>query len=651
MRNSTAPGRPRFAYAPLRPAACLTAAERHPHLAQFFRSDEALRLRLVLHVAAGLRDGESCVVIATRPHLDELESALQVRGIDTAVVARRLQRIDVDEKLWSSRTEAHPDTSRLLRTAEVAILRARRQAPDVQVFVEVVPRLWSGANHVHAIELEDRWRKLQERLGFSLLCAYPWSLPADSIERGDLLFRVSKVRAMHPAQIPNETLAALDSPVPRRLDRPHKKRGHSLRLADEFLSTISHELRTPLTTIIGWSHMLHHERLDEETTASALEAIERAATTEAQLIENILDVSRLVAGRLRLVSAPVDVVTVIRSACEAARQSAHEKGIRLTIERRLPEAAGSAIDGDADRLRQVFWNLVMNAVKFTPHGGRVDVGIDREPERIRVEVRDSGEGIEPAFLPHVFSGFRQADGSSRRRHGGLGLGLTLVRHLVELHGGTVEAASDGRGRGATFAVELPLRATDARPTGDAGALANGLVEAPEPEDLHGVRVLVVDDDRDRLEGLRTMLDESKASVEIAASAGDAFEALANFAPDVLVCDVEMPANDGTSFIATLRESERDAAPRVPVIAVTGVARVEERRRTLDAGFQMFVPKPVEPTELVATIASLSPRHPPRREPARQPGFSRKGDDSLRAKTRGGPTTRADNARPMKRLER
>ena len=380
----------------------------------------------------------------------------------------------------------------------------------------------------------------------------------------------------------------------------------SNRLKDEFLATVSHELRTPLTAILGWAAMLRAGGLDGPTLDHALSTIERNARAQAQLVEDLLDVSRIISGNLRLDARPTDLLLVIKSALDSVRPAADAKGIQLQLV--LDPAAGS-IRGDAARLQQVVWNLISNAIKFTPEGGSVEVKIDRTSSEARVIVRDTGEGISPEFLPHVFDRFQQADGTKTRRHGGLGLGLSIVRHLVELHGGRVEASSEGQGRGATFMVRLPL-AAERSPEASQAPLpeVRETAEAPAPAagatSLRGLRVLAVDDEPDTRDMLKGVLERYGAEVMTVGTAGEALDALSGWRPDVLVSDIGMPGEDGYSLIEKVRKSGPERGSATPAIALTGYVRVEERALALEAGYQMFVPKPVEAGELAAIIASL-----------------------------------------------
>jgi PAS domain S-box-containing protein len=379
------------------------------------------------------------------------------------------------------------------------------------------------------------------------------------------------------------------------------------RAKDEFLATVSHELRTPLNAILGWARMLQAGRLDEAQIARAYETVERNAKAQAQLIEDLLDVSRIISGKLRLDVRPLELASVIEGAIETTRPAAEAKGIRVVT---VLDPRGSPVTGDADRLQQVVWNLLSNAIKFTPKGGRVLVRLERVNSHAEITVSDTGVGISPEFLPHVFDRFRQADGSITRSYGGLGLGLAIVRHLVELHGGTVSADSRA-GEGATFTVQVPaiaLRAVEAvtaprrvQPT------AGGDVSLESITTLDGLRVLVVDDQQDAVEVLAAVLGQCGAEVRSANSAAEALETLQEWKPDVLVSDIGMPGEDGYELIRRMRALEPEQGVHIPAVALSAHARTQDRLRALSAGFEMHVPKPVEPAELVMVIASLT-RH-------------------------------------------
>ncbi|MDQ3802377.1 MAG: PAS domain S-box protein [Acidobacteriota bacterium] len=379
------------------------------------------------------------------------------------------------------------------------------------------------------------------------------------------------------------------------------------RLKDEFLATVSHELRAPLTAILGWSHLLRGRQVEGEGAVKALETIERCARAQAQLIDDLLDVSRIVTGKLRLDVMPVSPHSFIDPAVDAARPAAEAKGVRLE---KLIDTGVETVMGDPARLQQVVWNLLANAVKFTPRGGRVRVSLGRVNSRVEIAVSDTGEGISPEFLPHVFERFRQADQKTTRQHGGLGLGLAIVRHLVELHGGNVRADSAGEGAGSTFTVTLPVTPVYRR--GDVEErvrpAARDTLHAHEcPERLDGLRVLVVDDEPDARELLSAGLGQCGAQVSTASSAREALEAVAGAKFDVLVSDIGMPGEDGYELIRRVRALPPGAGGRTPAVALTAYARAEDRLRAMRAGFEIHLSKPVELTELVVVIANLARR--------------------------------------------
>jgi PAS domain S-box-containing protein len=381
------------------------------------------------------------------------------------------------------------------------------------------------------------------------------------------------------------------------------------RMKDEFLATVSHELRTPLTSILGWAVVLNHGGLEEETVRLALGVIERNAKSQAMIIDDILDVSRIINGKLRIDSQPVELTPVIQAAIDTLRPAAEAKAITLDIS--LHETAG-LVAGDRDRLQQIIWNLVSNAIKFTPKDGRVEIRLAQVDSHLEVSVRDNGIGINQQFLPYVFERFRQADSSMTRTHGGLGLGLAIVRYLVELHGGTVSAESEGEGQGALFTVSLPLkgaREAQALPLSDSVDETNQVEEtsgsSSETPDLTGLRVLVVDDEPDTLETLCMILNRHGAKVCAASSCADALEAFREWKPNVLISDLGMPGEDGFALIGKVRALVPEQGGNIPAVALTAYVREEERRRALDAGYQTHIPKPVDPNTLASAVAGLA----------------------------------------------
>lgn len=389
-----------------------------------------------------------------------------------------------------------------------------------------------------------------------------------------------------------------------------KEAEHANRLKDEFLATASHELRTPLTAVVGWSRMLRTGKLDAENSARALEAIERNATLQTKLIDDLLDVSRIITGKLILDRRAIEMAHVLSDAVNTVRPAADAKNITIVTSF---DAETGPVLGDANRLQQVVWNLLSNAVKFTPKNGRIEVGLQRVNSQAEISVRDSGEGISSEFLPYVFDRFRQGDGKTTRLHSGLGLGLAIVRHLVELHGGTVNAHSDGPGLGATFKVRLPVLSINsvlgkkgARDLTNARGTDGLSIECPPR--LDGVRVLIVDDDSDTRQMLNAVLSECQAEVIIAASAAQAIVEIERRKPDVLVSDLGMPEQDGYELIKKVRGMESaDHTARIPALALTAYAKAEDRVRALASGYQVHLSKPVEPAEFVLVVANLAGR--------------------------------------------
>ncbi|PYQ06640.1 MAG: hypothetical protein DMF83_11880 [Acidobacteria bacterium] len=384
--------------------------------------------------------------------------------------------------------------------------------------------------------------------------------------------------------------------------RLYRQAQEANRMKDEFLATLSHELRTPMNAIMGWAQLLREGKLDAATTARAVQTIDRNARVQTQLISDILDVSRIVSGKLRLDVRPVELVRAVEAALDTIRPAAEARDI--DVQTALDAGAG-LVSGDADRLQQVVWNLLSNAIKFTPSGGRVHVRLVRIEPHVQLTVQDSGIGIDRDFLPHVFERFRQGDSSSTRPHGGLGLGLALVRDLVELHGGTVQASSAGRDQGATFTVKLPVIGAVRPPAPELPPAApESATMAALAGSLRGVNVLLVDDEADARDLFKAVLEGSGARVTAVGSGAEAYSSFTTSPPDVVVSDIEMPEENGYDLIRRLRGLPEERGGRIPAAALTAYARAEDRIRALRAGFQHHVTKPVQPAELVAVVASL-----------------------------------------------
>jgi signal transduction histidine kinase len=434
------------------------------HFVQFYETDSFLLNSLSDFIGAGLCAGDACIVVAREAYREGLDERLRANGLDVAAASACGQYVSLDASETLSRLtiDGTPDAGRFVETIGGIIERAAAGQRRVRIFGEMVALLWAEEKHSAALRLEELWNHLGETHSYSLFCAYPLSGFAEESLAGAL----GDVCTAHSRVVPAESYTALTNADERLrtiiqlqqkvglLEMARAEAERANRLKDEFLATISHELRTPLTAILGWANMLRSGSLDESTAARAVETIERNARSQAQLIEDILDVSRAFTGKLRLIIGPVDAASVINAAIDSVQLAAETKGVKLEV---ALDASACCVSGDAGRLQQVLWNLLSNSIKFTPSGGRIEVRLERAGgPNLQIRVSDTGEGISRDFLPFIFDRFRQADGSSTRTHGGLGLGLAIVRYLVELHGGTVRAESPGAGYGATFTIMLPL---------------------------------------------------------------------------------------------------------------------------------------------------------------------------------------------------
>ncbi|HEX8475555.1 MAG TPA: ATP-binding protein [Pyrinomonadaceae bacterium] len=453
------------------------------HFVQFYEADAFLLESLGDFIGTAINAGEAAIVVATKAHRGELETRLQAKGLDVtnAVECGQLVMLDAAETLSKFMLDEAPNTELFVEHIGEIIAHAAEGRPRVRIYGEMVALLWAEGNFDAAIRLEELWNDLQKTHAFALFCAYPLNgFTGESLCRG-----LADVCTTHSRVIPAESYTALDDSDERlreitllqqkakslEAEIAERKKAEELlraallneqsaraeaesatQLKDEFLATVSHELRTPLSAILGWSTMLRTSKFDQPSIDRALETIERNARAQAQIIEDLLDVSRIVTGRLRLDFRPVNIGVVIEAAIESVRPAAEAKGIHINLH--LNHAFEPLLCDEA-RLQQVMWNLLSNAVKFTPVGGSVTVSLRHVDSRVLVSVTDTGQGVSAEFLPFIFDRFRQADGSKTRRHGGLGLGLAIVRHFVELHGGTVRAESAGVGYGTTLTIELP----------------------------------------------------------------------------------------------------------------------------------------------------------------------------------------------------
>ena len=611
------------------------------HFVQFYEADGFLLNSLSGFIGKAITSGEGAIVVATPEHRRGLDELLQANGLNIteAKAGGRYISLDAAETLSKFMVDGSPEPGRFNEVMGNVIRSVTSGDTPVRAFGEMVALLWADGSHQAAIKLEELWNDLQRGHSFSLFCAYPMNglageqfvdahndvcsrhsrvIPAESY--ADLADQDDRLRAIARLQQKAESLEAevgVRREVEERLrlalvgeQMARAEAETANRMKDEFLATVSHEIRTPLNAIIGWSHLLRSGRLDEATTSRALETIDRNAKSQAQIIEDILDVSRMITGKLRLNSEPVDIATVINEAIDSVQLAIDSKDLHLEVT--LDPTARHTL-GDPGRLQQVVWNLLANAIKFTPAGGRIEIKVERAGDDLQLHVTDSGLGMNETILPYVFDRFRQADGTTTRRHGGLGLGLAISRHLIELHGGTIHATSGGEGLGSTFTIRLPLapQVASRRKKASKALRAKEVAEGrfTTTPGLHDVKVLLVDDDVDTLQFMRVMLEETKAVVQTAGNVSEALEILEWYQPQVVVSDLAMPNEDGYSLISRLQSLGEVTGNAIPAIALTSYVRVEDRTRALAAGFNMFVPKPIQPNELINAIANLAETEP------------------------------------------
>jgi PAS domain S-box-containing protein len=480
-------------------------------------------------------------------------------------------------------------------------------------FDEVIHILWSQeyADEIvrlfrHTLETGEPYftpERIEERRDRQVTEYYEWQINRIPLAEGGygVVCYFRDISAQVFARLEREKLLAAEKRAREAADAASIAK-------DEFLATVSHELRSPLNAMLGWSRILSSGNLDEETAMRAVKSIEQNAKAQAQLIEDLLDVSRIISGKFRLSKEPVQIARVIEAALDTVRPTAEAKGVSLNLSL-CPEVG--LVSGDEARLQQVVWNLLANAVKFTPRYGQVQVELQRSSSHIEIVVKDTGQGIAPDFLPYVFDRFRQADGSNTRSHGGLGLGLAIVRHITELHGGSVAAHSAGQGLGASFTIRLPLLLIPASPADrqskQTEGFAEGVLSFKPSRSLEEVKVLVVDDDPETLHLLRAVLSECGAQVKTATSAEEGFAEVLAWRPQVIVSDIGMPEVSGYEFMKQVKSWAMETGTWIPSVALTAYARTEDRMKALDSGFQIHVPKPVEPAELITVISSLIKR--------------------------------------------
>jgi PAS domain S-box-containing protein len=542
----------------------------------------------------------------TQRHLSEITShrlAAIVASSDDAIIGKNLNSIVTSWNVGAERIFGYT-ADEMIGTSILRLIPPNRHPEELEILARI--RRGERVDHFETIRLAKDGRQINLSITVSPIKDSAGHVVGASKVARDITERKNAEsalkKAMEEAERANrERLQLLDS---EREARSRAERAS--RMKDEFLATLSHELRTPLNAVLGWAHILRTDRLQGDELKQGLDTIERNARVQAQIIEDLLDMSRIISGKVRLDVGQIDLPAVLKESVDTVRTAAEAKGIHLQA---IVDPRAGPISGDADRLQQVFWNLLNNAIKFTPKDGQIRVLLERVKSHIEVSVMDTGEGIAPEFMPYVFDRFQQGDASTTRRHGGLGLGLAIVKQLVELHGGSVRVKSDGIGKGTTFLVHLPLLAVYSEPDTESCHPQTAPREnRPLPDvSLTDVHILVVDDEVDARELVKRLLEMAGATVSLAGSASEAIERILVARPDVLVCDIGMPGDDGFSLIRQLRVLEESQESALPAVALTAYARSEDRTKSIRSGFQNHLSKPVEPAELLAIVSSLAGR--------------------------------------------
>ena len=542
----------------------------------------------------------------TQRYLSEITSgrlAAIVASSDDAIIGKDLNSIITSWNVGAERIFGYT-ADEMIGTSILRLIPPNRHPEELEILARI--RRGERVDHFETIRLAKDGRQINLSITVSPIKDSAGHVVGASKVARDITERKNAESALKKAieeaeRANRERLQLLDS---EREARSRAERAS--RMKDEFLATLSHELRTPLNAVLGWAHILRTGRLQGDELKQGLDTIERNARVQAQIIEDLLDMSRIISGKVRLDVGQIDLPAVLKESVDTVRTAAEAKGIHLQA---IVDPRAGPISGDADRLQQVFWNLLNNAIKFTPKDGQIRVLLERVKSHIEVSVMDTGEGIAPEFMPYVFDRFQQGDASTTRRHGGLGLGLAIVKELVELHGGTVRVKSDGIGKGTTFLVHLPLLAVYSEPDTESRHPQTALREnRPLPDvSLTDVHILVVDDEVDARELVKRLLEMAGATVSLAGSASEAIERILVARPDVLVCDIGMPGDDGFSLIRQLRVLEESQESALPAVALTAYARSEDRTKSIRSGFQNHLSKPVEPAELLAIVSSLAGR--------------------------------------------
>jgi signal transduction histidine kinase/CheY-like chemotaxis protein len=610
------------------------------HVVQFYETDDYLASVVAGFLADGLEAGQTTIAVATPVHREAFEARLRQKGFDLVRLrdADRLLFLDARETLSTFMNGRELDAGRF-RTHFRPMLDRLFSNPNTtaRTYGEMVDLLWQDQNGDAALQLEDLWNELVRAYPFTLLCSYALGdvnkeghagrfqdvcrvhthvIPAESYTktagvtaRAREISRLQvRARALEGEIERREKLEQVlrDTLVERRRAETDRERllaaertaraeaETANRLKEEFLAVLSHELRTPLNAILGWAHIVRDPQTDESTIRRALDVIQRNATLQVHLIDDLLDVSRIITGKLQLTLDQVNLATVLAGAVDSVRPAANAKSITLDLE---VDRSARFVKGDAGRLHQVAWNLLTNAIKFTPERGGVGVRLERAGAHARIVVSDTGQGIPREFMTHLFERFRQADTSTTRQHGGLGLGLTIAKYLVEAHGGAVSAASPGEGMGATFTVTLPLSSRGMETVGE-DAAGPSMVRSV----MERARLLVVDDDADARDLLQHMLEGTGVAVATAASASEAIRLLSSGSFDLLLADLGMPGQDGYALIAAIRSLPDPRVRRIPAIAVSAYAG--HNHSAIVAGYDDYVQKPVDASRLEAAALRL-----------------------------------------------
>ena len=548
------------------------------------------------------------VTLPSQADLVSRQLAAIVDNSDDAIIGKDLNSIITSWNQGAQKIFGYT-AEEMIGTSIRRLIPADRQQEEDAILARL--RRGDRFDHFESIRVTKDGRELHVSLTISPVKDAGGNVVGASKIARDITDRKLAEAALRAA---GKAAEAADAEKARLLESERLARAEAERVSrikDEFLATLSHELRTPLNAVLGWCSVLRgRENLDQEMI-QALETIDRNARVQAQIIEDLLDMSRIISGKVRLDVQPLDLPGILLEAVDTVRTSATTKGVRLQT---VIDPLNATILGDPNRLQQVFWNLLSNSIKFTPKHGRVQVLLQRIDSHVEVSVIDTGEGISPDFLPYIFNRFQQADASTTRRHGGLGLGLAIVKNLVELHGGTVRAKSGGVGKGATFVVSLPLTVFHPPPEeGEREHPKSKGRELPVPPaiSLDGIRILAVDDDADVRNLLKVLLESAGATTYLASSAREGMQQFLRRSVDVLICDVGMPETDGYTLMRQIRTLDDRQKNGVAAVALTAYARLEDRMAAIQAGFQNHLPKPVEPSELLAVVRSLAnPRSKP-----------------------------------------